>query len=276
MQRLNLSLLRNTSIPLTLRKKLGKMKTLEANQPFRVYIFGQIYEGITGAHLDDKVFLYGMHEAATVRLMRQILEAQKQDGKKPVYLDIGTNVGMHLIALADLYKLGYGFEPWQPVRERAEKNVELNKYKHVEIFPFGLSDENAEKSFAPPQGNNSGVGAFVDGAQDNQSNIVTLETRIGDEVVAENNIMPTLIKIDVEGHEVKVLEGLKETLKMGQPDVIFEYNDQSRLDLCSVDVLKSIFGEGYKFWGIKRSREFPALEAFNPSKKYENILATKN
>jgi hypothetical protein len=86
-------------------------------------------------------------------------------------------------------------------------------------------------------------------------------------------IRPDLIKIDVEGHEKRVLTGLRETLRAFRPHVVFEYNDVSRDELGSVDVLRELFGAGYEFLGIRRSREYPVLETFNPARKYENVLA---
>lgn len=234
-------------------------------------LFGQNYEGTTGIHMDDKIYLYGLHEAATVRLMRDILVRQKQQGTSPVYMDIGTNAGMHLIAVADLADKAYGFEPWHTVREKALHNVTINKLDHVTVFDFGLSDEDADLPFRPPENNNLGVGMFVDTTNDET---IILKVCKGDDIVSKNNIKPTLMKMDVEGHEKKALTGLHDTIREFKPDIVFEYSDGSREDLGDPQTLKELFGDNYKFYGIKRSREKPALEPFNPSKKYENVLAT--
>lgn len=44
----------------------------------------------------------------------------------------------------------------------------------------------------------------------------------------------------------------------------------------NTETLKALFGDDYKFYGIKRSREKPALEPFNPTTKCENVLASVN
>ena len=204
--------------------------------------------------------------------MRKILISQSKNGVKPVYMDIGTNVGMHLIALADLIDQGYGFEPWQPVRNVAQEKLKANNIEHIKIFDFGLSNQNGCCPFIPPANNNFGVGSFREDT-DTQETDLKLDIRKGDDITATHNIAPTLIKIDVEGHEKCTLEGLKQTIKEHQPTIIFEYADKSRKDLNNMDVLQELFGNQYSFYGIRRSREYPKLVKFNPDKKYENILA---
>ncbi|MBI4030705.1 MAG: FkbM family methyltransferase [Proteobacteria bacterium] len=266
-----LKLTRNPHIPLTLRKKAGKMRPKPpAGQTFRTDFFGSLYEGTTGNHMDDKIYMYGMHEPATIRLMRAILERQRQDGASPVLLDIGTNKGQHLIAAAALADKAFGFEPWHAVRERAEKNVALNNFGHVKVFPFGLSDKDAELPFRAPKGDNFGVGSFA-GADGGSS--LKLPVRRGDDVMKEYGIAPTLIKIDVEGFEKPALEGLCETLRARRPAVIFEYSRMSRADFDPPENRKAIFGDGYRYFGIRPSRETPCLTDFVPGRRYENILA---
>ncbi len=242
-------------------------------------MFGQTYDGMTGSHMDNKIYLYGLHEPATIRLMRAILKHQKAAGSTPVFMDAGTNTGMFLTALSDLTDKSYGFEPWDTVRTRAMNNLKINKMNHVTVFDFGLSDEDATLPFIPPENNNLGVGIF---ATDNAAianisakNPETLElpVRRGDIVVKDHNIHPTLIKLDIEGYEKKALRGLKDTLKTYRPAVIFEYSATSRQDFDSIATLKELFDTKYSFYGILPSREYPRLQPFTPGHRYENLLA---
>lgn len=268
-----LAFLRQKRIPLRIRKKVGRHFVTPPGHNYEIDMYGQTYHGTTGSHMDNKIFLYGMHEPSTINLMRSILQKQRLQRKKAVYMDIGTNVGMHLIALADLYSVGYGFEPWQPVRERALDQIHKNKLEHVKVFDFGLSNENGECSFIPPQDNNYGVGAF-DTSANQDPDALKLKIRVGDDIVDEYAIEPTLMKLDVEGHEKLALTGLVNTIQKYKPVVVFEYSTESRADLGDKEVLHQLFGKDYHFYGIKRSREFPKLVPFVPEDKYENVLAT--
>ena len=52
-----------------------------------------------------------------------------------------------------------------------------------------------------------------------------IEVRSGDEVVRSGNIKAVdFIKIDVEGYEQFVLEGLLETIKKYKPAIVFEFD----------------------------------------------------
>ena len=268
-----LKITRNANIPLRLRKKLGMHIKPKSGQTFAIDMFGQTYHGETGSHMDNKIWVYGLHEASTVRLMRSLLLKQKENNQRTVYLDVGTNAGMHLLACADLCDQAFGFEPWEKVRNKAHKNIKENQMDHITLYDFGLSDTDSILPFKEPDNNNLGVGMFV---ADQKESTTTLEVRNGDALLIEHDIHPTLIKMDIEGHEKKALGGLKKTLLNHKPDVVFEYSDGSRQDLSKPGVLEELFGSDYKFYGIKRSREKPSLETFNPAKKYENVLATVN
>lgn len=145
----------------------------------------------------------------------------------------------------------------------------LNQLSNVvRLLPCGLSDRDADLPFEFPVDRNLGEGRFVDAETGTM-----LHVRVGDDVCQAEGLMPDVIKIDVEGHERQVLLGLRKMLHLVRPAVIFEYNQHSREDLNDPAVLADLFGDGYSFWGILRSREYPKIVPFVPSAKYENILA---
>lgn len=280
-----LNFTRNSAIPLRVRKKAGKFFINPHDETsFTMPVFDVRYSGITNNHMDKKIYIYGLHEPATIRLMRNILTyRQEVDGQKPDYMDIGTNCGLHLICCAPLCRSAYGFEPWETVRKKAYENIEQNGLSHTKVFDFGLADKDSTLDFIVPKGRNHGVGTFAIeeyekqfGVQDNddgQKSIIKQAIKRGDTVVAEHGIKPALIKIDVEGLEKQVLLGLSETIKACRPAVVFEYSSLSRKDFDSQEALEKLFGADYSYWGILRSRERPVLRRFEPGKRYENVLA---
>ncbi len=262
------NILKNPSIPLRLRKKFKRLVPKPSDgHTFCAPMFEYQYFGSTGNHQDDKIFLYGMHEPATIRFIRSVLKYQKSQNITPIYADIGTNMGQHLLAISGLAEKSYGFEPWKVVRDIATMQIQKNSISHVEIFPFGLSDCDAHLPYSKPENDNLGTGMFTDNGAD------ILEVRKGDDVFAKVGVMATAMKIDTEGFEDKVLRGLSNTIASSKPVIVFEYSAATRHvmnDVSSFDDLKNI---GYKFFGILPSREYPVLTAFNAQKRYENVVA---
>lgn len=270
-----LSITRNASLPLRLRRKIGKiMPKPESGKDFDIDIFGSTYHGRTGNFMDNKIYIYGCHETATIRLIRQRLEKIRRKKGLSVYLDIGTNTGLHLIAAAPVCDSAHGFEPWEKVRTVAERHVKENNLKNVKIFPFGLADKDADLPYHAPEGGNLGTGFFT---HKNESGKApeSLSVRRGDDVIRENNIAPSLMKIDVEGFEKYVLQGLQHTLTLHKPDIIFEYNAETRKDKPEdIEAILTLLEDDYEFYGILPSREMPKLVPFQLGKRYENVLAT--
>lgn len=263
-----LSILKNSSIPLRLRKKIKKfVGKPAAGQEFSAPMFEHVYHGKTGNHQDDKIFIYGMHEPATIRLMRAVLSFQKEKGIVPVYADIGTNMGQHLIAVSGRAFQAYGFEPWDVVRAVANMQIQKNGAQHVSVFPFGLSDHDAFLPYTRPQNDNLGTGMFNDGGKD------TLEVRQGDAVFAEIKDLPSVMKIDTEGFEDKVMRGLSQTIAKSRPVIVFEYSAETRKIMSDEAAIQSLLGRGYRLYGILPSREYPALAPFKEDRKFENIVA---
>jgi hypothetical protein len=86
-------------------------------------------------------------------------------------------------------------------------------------------------------------------------------------------IAPSLIKIDTEGFDHHVLNGLSQTIERHRPAIIIEMSTETRREFPDERALGEAFPKGYDFFGILRSREFPRLVPYSPRKKFENLLA---
>lgn len=165
-----------------------------------------------------------------------VLRAQLSDLEPDdVFFDVGANVGTYACFAAGRLDGGrvVAFEPEPANAARLEANADRNGLD-VDVRRIALSDADGtahlERAGTAP---GAGEHALADGASDRT---IEVAQRTGDGLVEAGAVpVPTVVKIDVEGAELKVLEGLAETLA----------RDACRLVYCEVhpDRLRAFGGD---------------------------------
>jgi FkbM family methyltransferase len=180
-----------------------------------------------------------------------------------VVLDVGANIGTHTVFFAKKVTevgLVFAFEPQRLIFQTLCGNVALNGLTNVVTFQAAVGSERSQLVFPPidPRvkynfgavaGATSGVGEAVD--------VVPID-ELG---------LPrcTLIKVDVEGMEAKVVAGARETIERCRPALFLENDTVER----SREVLEAVESVGYKaFWHI--SNYYSPRNFF---KNRENVFA---
>ena len=164
-------------------------------------------------------------------------------GKKGTIIDAGASIGNHTVFFSKIAESVYSFEPLQSVFLHQMKNIHLNKITNVKSYNCALGNENTV------------IGMHVG----------DLKTNLGDAWVggSDEYVMMfkldsfkiknvKVIKIDVEGHEIELLKGAKNTINKYKPDMFIEARtkeEKQRLD----EYIKII---GYKYSG-KRFNQTP-------------------
>lgn len=122
------------------------------------------------------------------------------------FVDIGANIGLYSVFISSVTSSGskiYSFEPNPKMRERLNKNIELNKIENIEVFPYAVGAERGELSLNFPSRWNSGQASLVLKPR-NQNSSISVEVRPLADLVPKN-IKIDLIKIDIEGAEDQAL-----------------------------------------------------------------------
>lgn len=140
-----------------------------------------------------------------------------------VVVDAGAHFGYYtyLAATAAPAAQVFAFEPIAELAERIAENTRRNGYHNVRVAAMALSNRNGQASFfinrdSPAM---SGLDRRDDG---NSTRIEVAVVRAADHLHAHGIDKVDLVKVDVEGHEQEVIEGMGDLRRLGRPDVICE------------------------------------------------------
>lgn len=141
-------------------------------------------------------------------------------GNNDLFIDIGANCGSYSILASKVSKAEViAFEPNTTTFIKLKKNIELNySGEKIQLRKIGISNRIGQENITI----NSGPKNFiVDHLSKENTELISVST-----LNAElQNLEPTFLKIDVEGHEIQVLEGATEILKnKGVSVIIVEAN----------------------------------------------------
>lgn len=142
-----------------------------------------------------------------------------------VAVDVGANVGNHTVFMSKYFNSlqVIPFEASIEALELLRANVVLNSLKNVDLSLLGLcvsnsSDQLAQAHTSPP--NNLG-GTSFEVIKSGEINTICLNDALRGRKV-------DLIKVDVEGMEVDVLNGAKEVIEREQPVICIEVTEDTR------------------------------------------------
>jgi FkbM family methyltransferase len=134
--------------------------------------------------------------------------------------DVGANIGTVSIPLAKAFPglSVFAFEPQLPIFRLLMRNVALNGLMSVEPYPWALGETDGVIEFATPAlTTQTNFGAVGRGSQSGDKVPVVIRR-------LDSFALPSLsiIKIDVEGHDLEVVRGAQETIQRDRPILFCE------------------------------------------------------
>jgi len=232
-------------------------------------------EGAWWVRIPDDQVLHGVragtYERREIDLVRMILR------QGDTFLDIGAHFGLYSVVAAKQVGRGgrvIAFEPNPRNRLCLRLNALLNGQGQIETMPYALSNEVGETGFvAVSQGAYS---AFrVAEAPGERSQIRVRQTTL-DTVMEERNVGSVdLLKVDVEGAELLVLQGGERCLTQApRPLLLCEFNDVRAAPYghTGSQVYAWLHDRGYAWFSLPGGATLKA-ETEGRAYRYTNLLA---
>ena len=135
--------------------------------------------------------------------------------KKDIFCDIGSNVGMFTIYAAKKKILTYSIEPHPSNLDKLHWNIFLNNVSNfVIVMPITLFNKNGCANFCFRDLTSGVAKNFLGKSKNSKINFKYLFFNF-DEIIKKSKIkFPNKVKIDVDGNELEILYGMKNTLKI--------------------------------------------------------------
>jgi len=172
-------------------------------------------------------------------VLKEGCNARGADGRPPLVVDVGGNIGYFAIYAALLGCRVKVFEPIPRVIRYLNLSVMLNNVRErIEVYNYAASDHDGDFSIKLNCGD-TGQSLIK---EDNSGDVPIRMTKL-DEHVKEDVL---LLKIDTEGHEDKVLKGAEGLFANYRiKNMVCETKPTNDLDY-KVTFINSMIGRGYK------------------------------
>ena len=177
---------------------------------------GDYYNFDLGQWIDRNLFFFGGYEKREQKFIQSRLD------KTSVFMDIGANSGLYSLVASKKCSKVFAFEPDIITRRILKKNIRSNNRNNIKVIPYALTDKNAKAIFYTNPTNRGMSSLFYHGGKLKRT-IVKTDTL--DNVLEALRIREvTLIKMDIEGGELKALKGSVKTIERFKPMFLVEVN----------------------------------------------------
>jgi FkbM family methyltransferase len=162
-----------------------------------------------GRAMGAAIYWTGFHEFKEFLFLDRYLKPEM------TFIDVGANLGEYSLFAAKRLTQGrvLAFEPLPSMQAVLRENIALNKLRNIDVFPFGLSSQAEMLTIHEFEDAHEGLATFYPGQRGSRPS-VDVPLRTLDEVVVSLQLdRVDFIKIDIEGGELKALQGCRSVIE---------------------------------------------------------------
>lgn len=177
------------------------------------------------------------------------------DSPRSHLVNVGAHIGSMCVPASACYGKVTAFEPVKDSFEHLSLHAKLNGCANLEAFNVALSNQAGECPIVFNQKNTGGTHVVTQEdidlgrrhAQDRLESVTVACSKLDD---FELEPPPSVVLVDIEGHDMEFLEGAKRTLAAFRPKLIMEIwtDDKRRFENMSTsqsDVIQAVAALGY-------------------------------
>jgi FkbM family methyltransferase len=191
-----------------------------------------------------------------VAIAKKLAALVSEDG---VIYDLGANIGLYsLVFAANRKRVVHSFEPCEEALFGLRRNIEINQLTNIHVHPIVLTDHSGVCRFTTDgiTATTSHISGEGEGGREFPC------TDLDSYIEKMNLAQPDLLKLDIEGSEQLVFDGMQNVLLQKRPYVFLEggvreggLNDVTGR-IVAIDYLK---GLGYSIYNLDQTE---TLDAF--------------
>jgi len=195
------------------------------------------------------MMFYGRFSPELIAFMKSVIH------RGDSVIDVGAQLGYvtaHLAELVGTMGCVHSFEPDPNALVQLRSTVSANGHSWVKIFPIALGDVEGDIDFNVSP--TLGWSTVVKGTHHKGLSTIRVPATTIDKLSAEGQIRRpvSFVKIDVEGFECQVLDGMREMVKGDRPVVLAEVNPLllHPLGLSAADLLERLVRYNYRLFRV--------------------------
>ena len=223
----------------------GKVVTKQIN--------GITYELDLSEDIDSSLYFFGYYEKDTSKLLHQYIKPDM------TIVEVGANIGAHTFEIAKMLDPDKGvlfsFEPTDYAFRKLMVNLLLNNFQNIYLEKMALSDTNEEKKIhraTSPESMPFKASWDKKKHGPKYRSVDVIKFKKLDDYYLEHKLTKLdLIKIDVDGYELRVIKGGKKTLTKFKPIMIIELGiTVERIGDTLEELIQTLVDIGYSFYSI--------------------------
>jgi FkbM family methyltransferase len=210
---------------------------------------------------------------------KELTIIRKFSDKNKEAIDIGVYRGVYSYELAKYYKLVHSFEPNPLIYPYLKKNL-TKIIKNIKLYNVALSEEIGEVNLRIPNRTNSlfhnnveelyklGCATIHNENIFKKYNEFKVKKNKLDNLIVSNNI--GFIKIDVEGHELEVINGGINIITANKPILLIEIEEKHTKKNIN-ETINKINKLGYKSYYLEDNK-FKSTDNLSVGSKFNNFI----